>query len=73
MVSSYADRVSTIRDIDLRQLASLVAVVEEGTYARAAERVGFTQSAVSQQIASLEKAAGVKVFDRPKGPRGRAR
>ena len=44
-------------------------MVEEGTYARAAERVGFTQSAVSQQIASLEKAAGVKVFDRPKGPK----
>lgn len=59
----------TMHQVDLRQLAALVAVVEEGTYARAAERVGFTQSAVSQQIASLERSAGVAVFDRPRGPK----
>ena len=59
----------TMHDVDLRQLAAVVAVVEEGTYARAAQRVGFTQSAVSQQIASLEKSAGITVFDRPRGPK----
>ena len=59
----------TMHDVDLRQLAALIAVVEEGTYARAASRVGFTQSAISQQIASLEKSAGITVFDRPKGPK----
>lgn len=59
----------SMQDTDLRQLAALVAVVEEGTYARAAKRVGFTQSAISQQIASLEKSAGTTVFDRPKGPK----
>jgi len=59
----------TLHDVELRQLAALVAVVEEGTYARAAARVGFTQSAISQQIASLEKSAGITVFDRPKGPK----
>lgn len=59
----------SMHNVDLRQLATLVAVVDEGTYARAAARVGFTQSAVSQQIASLEKSAKVVVFDRPKGPK----
>ena len=59
----------TMHDVDLRQLTAVVAVVEEGTFARAATRVGFTQSAISQQIASLEKSAGITVFDRPKGPK----
>ena len=60
---------ATVNDIALRQLATLVAVVDEGTYSRAAKRVGFTQSAVSQQIAALEKAVGLAVFDRPNGPK----
>lgn len=59
----------TLHDVDHRQLASLVAIVEEGTFARAARSVGFTQSAISQQIASLEKSVGIAVFDRPKGPK----
>ncbi len=58
-----------IRDLDLRHLLALDAVATEGTFARAAERLGYTQSAVSQQIASLERAMGEKVFDRPGGPR----
>lgn len=48
---------------------ALDAVASEGTFARAAERLGYTQSAVSQQIAALERAVGEKVFDRPGGPR----
>lgn len=59
----------TLHDVDVRQLSALVAVIEEGTFAKAAAALGFTQSAISQQIASLEKAAGLPVFDRPKGPR----
>jgi len=58
-----------LRDLEIRHLAALVAVADEGTFARAASALGFTQSAVSQQIASLEKAVGLPVFDRPKGPR----
>ncbi len=60
---------STWRDLDLRHLLALDAVASEGTFARAAERLGYTQSAVSQQIAALERTVGEKVFDRPGGPR----
>lgn len=60
---------STLRDVDIRHLAALVAVVDEGSFSKAAAALGFTQSAISQQIAALEKAAGLPVFDRPKGPR----
>jgi DNA-binding transcriptional LysR family regulator len=56
-------------DLEIRHLAALVAVAEEGSFARAATALGFTQSAVSQQIASLERAVGMPVLDRPKGPR----
>ncbi len=47
----------------------MAAVAEEGTFGRAAGRLGYTQSSVSQQIAALEKAVGGAVFDRPGGPR----
>ncbi len=60
---------SVLRDLELRHLSALDAVAAEGTFARAAERLGYTQSAVSQQIAALERAVGEKVFDRPGGPR----
>ena len=60
---------SALRDVDVRHLAALVAVVDEGSFSKAATALGFTQSAISQQIAALEKAAGLPVFDRPKGPR----
>lgn len=58
-----------LRDIEIRQLRALQAVAEEGSFGRAAERLGFTQSAISQQIAGLERVVGDKVFDRPGGPR----
>ncbi|MFD4669157.1 LysR family transcriptional regulator [Lentzea sp. NPDC058450] len=55
--------------LDLRHLATLDAVATEGTFGRAADRLGYTQSAVSQQVAALEKAVGGTVFDRPGGPK----
>ncbi len=56
-------------DLSARHLLALRAVVEEGTFGRAAERLGFTQSAVSQQIAALEGIVGETLFDRPAGPK----
>lgn len=56
-------------DIELRHLRTMAAIAEEGTFGRAASRLGYTQSSVSQQIGQLEKAVGDAVFDRPGGPR----
>lgn len=55
--------------LELRHLTALVTVAEEGTFSRAAARLGYTQSAVSQQVAALERVVGTPVFDRPGGPR----
>ena len=55
--------------IELRHLAALDAVESEGTFGRAAIRLGYTQSAVSQQIATLERIVGDRLIDRPGGPR----
>lgn len=63
------DMTAALHDVELRHLAALRAVAEEGTFGRAAQRLGFTQSAVSQQIASLERLVGDPLFDRPGGPR----
>ncbi|HWM74117.1 MAG TPA: LysR family transcriptional regulator [Nocardioides sp.] len=56
-------------DVELRHLTTLAAIAEEGTFGRAAARLGYTQSSVSQQIAALERALGGAVFERPGGPR----
>jgi len=56
-------------DVELRHLRALAAIAEEGTFGRAAVRLGYTQSSVSQQITALERAVGGAVFDRPGGPR----
>lgn len=56
-------------DVELRHLRTMTAIAEEGTFGRAAARLGYTQSSVSQQVAALERAIGDAVFDRPGGPR----
>jgi DNA-binding transcriptional LysR family regulator len=61
--------VMQVRDLELRHLVALDAVATEGTFGKAALRLGYTQSAVSQQIAALERLVGGPLFDRPGGPR----
>jgi DNA-binding transcriptional LysR family regulator len=53
--------------IELRHLAALDAVVEEGSFARAAARLGYTQSALSQQIAALERIVDIRLLERRSG------
>jgi DNA-binding transcriptional LysR family regulator len=51
--------------IELRHLEALAVVADEGSFRRAARKLGYTQSAISQQIAALERAVGHAVLERP--------
>ena len=52
----------------VRQLACFVAVVEEGSFTRAAQRIGVTQPSLSQHIRALEEELGGAVLERlPRG------
>jgi DNA-binding transcriptional LysR family regulator len=55
--------------LEMRHLLALVAVVEAGTFSAAAEQLGYTQSAVSQQVGTLERMVGAPLFERPGGRR----
>jgi DNA-binding transcriptional LysR family regulator len=55
--------------LEMRHLLAMVAVVETGTFSGAAEQLGYTQSAVSQQVGALERMVGTPLFERPGGPR----
>ncbi|MFK0117924.1 LysR family transcriptional regulator [Streptomyces sp. NPDC090994] len=54
-------------EMTLVGLRVLREVAERGTFTAAAEALGYTQSAVSRQVAGLEQAAGVRLFDRHPG------
>ncbi|MCO7240186.1 LysR family transcriptional regulator, partial [Aeromicrobium sp. CnD17-E] len=53
--------------MELRTLASFVAVVDAGTVSAAAERVRVTQPALSRQLRQLERELGVDLFERVAG------
>ena len=55
--------------IELRHFLALEAVAREGSFGKAALKLGYTQSAVSQQIAALERIVGQRLIERPGGPK----
>lgn len=50
--------------IALRQIRAVIAVCEEGSFTRAAQRENATQSGISQQVAAVERQLGVRLFER---------
>lgn len=52
------------RRLSLRDLNIVFGVAEHGSMAKAALRLGVTQSAISQVVASIEGDLGVRLFDR---------
>lgn len=51
-------------DFSLRQLQYVVAVAETGGFGSAAARCGVSQPSLSAQVAKLEEALGVRLFER---------
>jgi molybdate transport repressor ModE-like protein len=54
--------------LDVRRMRVLREVAAQGSFSAAAESLSFTQSAVSQHVAALERECGAKLVER--GPRG---
>jgi DNA-binding transcriptional LysR family regulator len=53
--------------LELRHLTALQAIAEEGSFKGAAARLGYTPSAISQQISTLERIVGTRVIARELG------
>ena len=58
--------------VGLREFRAVLAVADLGSFRRAAAALGYTQSALSHQVAALESALGWPLFHRP-GGRGQVR
>jgi len=69
--SDLASRTNRYRvsffEMDVRQLATLVAIADHGTFSAAARSLYTVQSNVSSHIARLEKELGVTLVDRAQG------
>ena len=55
--------------VELRHLAALEAIAQSGSFRAAARRLGYSQSAVSGQLAALERLIGQRLVERSGGRR----
>lgn len=55
-------------DLNLHLVRYLVAVVDEGHFGRAAQRLYVSAPALSQQVRKLERSLGVELIDRSTRP-----
>jgi len=55
---------TTLHDFTLRQLQYIVAVADAASFRKAAEQCNVSQPSLSAQIAQVENALGVKLFER---------
>jgi DNA-binding transcriptional LysR family regulator len=53
--------------VEVRALRALVAVADSGSFRGAGRSLGYTQSAISHQVAALERALAAPLFTRPGG------
>lgn len=51
-------------DVELRRLEYFLAVAEEASFTKASQRLHVAQSAISTQVASLERELGVRLLER---------
>lgn len=54
--------------MELREIETFLAIIDCGTFSKAAEKLGYSQSAVTTQVKQLEHDLGTRLFDRV--PRG---
>ena len=54
----------TLENLSLKQLRYFTAVAEYGSFRQAAARLNITQPTLSSQVATMEKALGVQLFER---------
>jgi DNA-binding transcriptional LysR family regulator len=54
--------------MNLRQLRSLVTILDSGSFASAGDRIGLSHAAISVQMQQLEATLGVDLFDRSNRP-----
>jgi DNA-binding transcriptional LysR family regulator len=55
--------------LELRHLTAFRAVTEERSFSAAAQRLGYTQSAISNQVRDLERCVGTRLLERTRGSR----